>query len=189
MIASVLIFLFFIGFLFVLIVGAITLQLIRMLSGEAPFISTEKCVRQEIVNILPLRKKSIVYDLGCGDAKVLIACHRKEPTARYIGVEKNIIPYCLARWNLFRYGHSKNIILLKKNLFSISYTDADVLYAYLFPDVLDKLLPKLEQELRPEATVITPTFRFSGKNPSRTVFLNHTRIPKTLIRKIFLTVF
>ncbi len=185
----ILVILFLIALCLTIIVGAITLQLFRMLLGEAPFISTEEHIRKEVIDTIPLQPESIVYDLGCGDARVLIECHRREPGARYIGIEKNIIPYCLARWNLFRYGHPESITLLKQDLFSVDYSQASILYAYLFTGVLDTLLPKLERELRPGTTVVTPTFRFTGKPPSKTIPIVHERGTKTLIREISLTIF
>ncbi|MGB5019054.1 MAG: hypothetical protein WBO66_04970, partial [Candidatus Moraniibacteriota bacterium] len=184
-----LIILFLIGLCLTLIVGAITFQLMRMLFGEAPFVSTGKDIRQEIIDTIPLRPESIVYDLGCGDAQVLIACHQREPRAHYIGIEKNIIPYCLARWNLFHYGHPESITLLKRDLFSVDYSQASILYAYLFTGVLDTLLPKLERELRPGTTVVTPTFRFTRKQPSKMIPIIHAQGAKTLIREVSLTTF
>lgn len=189
MITLILIILFFTALLLVLTVGAITLQLIRMLLGEAPFVSTEKCARQEIIDAIPLRAESIFYDLGCGDAQVLIACHQKEPRARYIGIEKNIIPYCLARWNLFRYGHPESITIRWRNMFSVDYREANILYAYLFPGVLDALLPKLEKELGRGTLVVTPTFRFSEKDPSQTIPITNAQGTKALIREVSLTIF
>ncbi|MCG8323473.1 MAG: hypothetical protein MI921_28515, partial [Cytophagales bacterium] len=53
-----------------------------------------------------------------------------------------------------------------------SYADADVVVCYLCPDIMRRLAPKLEDELRGGSMVISSTFAVPGWQPVDTITLN-----------------
>lgn len=137
--------------------------------NQAPFISVPKKILSRITATLDLNAGDVVYDLGCGDARVLIAAAREQPRAKFFGLEKNFYPYILA-W--FNSRTSNNIKIIKKNFFSHNFSDADKIFVYLLPEVMDKLLLKLEQELKAGSQVISCDFEFKSKKPLTVVDLN-----------------
>lgn len=53
-----------------------------------PFVRTPTDVIPHILNALKLDEQSVLYDLGCGDGKIIATCHRIHPDTTYIGIEK-----------------------------------------------------------------------------------------------------
>lgn len=60
-----------------------------------------------IIKALAIKKGSLVYDLGCGDGRVLVAAAKVQPQAQYLGIEKSFLPYFLARFNIWRRPQAK----------------------------------------------------------------------------------
>src|SRR5882672_3890423 len=65
---------------------------------DAPFLRTRKEILEQIFQALQLKDGSILYDLGCGDGRVLGYCASKDKGIHGVGVEKNFLPYFLARF-------------------------------------------------------------------------------------------
>ena len=138
--------------------------------SSAPFIRIPKNVLPNIIELLDIKNNSVVYDLGCGDGMVLLECYKINPKAQYIGVEKSLIPYILAR--IKTRGIDK-IKILHGNLFKKDISQATRLFLYLLPRTMDDLLPKLEKELTPGTKLISYNFSFSRKQPEEIIkFLN-----------------
>ncbi len=156
-------FLLFLQLLFlvaaIFFISSLILTEVRMLQGEPPFVPVEKEALKAIIDHPNFpREGAIIYDLGCGDARFLIECFRKYPKNTYIGIEKNLLPYLLAIFKLWRVGNPNNIQILRKNIFLETYEKADLIYAYLFSKTLAQLSEKFKRELKQGALVITPTF-------------------------------
>ena len=65
--------------------------------SHVPFVPTPRITVEKIVEIAIVTSESRVFDLGCGDARILCALARKESSASYFGIERGVIPYILAR--------------------------------------------------------------------------------------------
>lgn len=112
---------------------------------------------QTALNCVPMREGELFIDLGCGDGRVLIAAGRFGVHA--IGYEINPFTYLLA-W--MRTLGKKNVTAKYGNFWRENLGEADIVFCYLFPDVMDKLAKKLAQELRPGARVISCNFPLPG---------------------------
>jgi hypothetical protein len=78
---------------------------------------------------------------------------------RALGFEVNPIAYTLAR---LRTIGMEGVEVRFKNFWNVNVGDADVLFCYLFPDVMDRVARKLEKELHPGTIVISCNFPFPG---------------------------
>ena len=65
---------------------------------DVPYVPTKKEVAEQIVLTLNLKDNSVLYDIGCGDGRILTAAWRKFPTAKYVGVEKGVLPFMKAKF-------------------------------------------------------------------------------------------
>lgn len=120
-----------------------------------PLVPTEKRVIKKIAELADLKDGETVYDLGCGDGRVIEAlAQEKKITA--IGVDVSRIIICLAK--IRRLWKKSPIQLLRKNFFDQDLSDADVVFCYLFPRFMKKLQEKFERELKPGARVISYSF-------------------------------
>ena len=63
--------------------------------GFAPFIITRPKIVKEIIKRLEINNKSIIYELGCGQAGFLKAVGKKYPNSILVGIENSIILYLI----------------------------------------------------------------------------------------------
>lgn len=154
------------------------------LRATVPFIPVSDGALEGIDAALEIMPGSVVYDLGCGDARVLIYLAKRHPDARFVGIENGAFPLLVARLRVWRNRKALQgrVKIINGNFFSIPLSDATHVFAYLFGSVLDELLPKLQRELRPGARLVSAAFVFSGKQPVRQIALggNRYRIAKEL---------
>lgn len=135
---------------------------------RAPFVPSSRRMVDRLPDLITLNTTSVVYDLGCGDGRILRSLHRHFPAARYVGIENDLFPYLLAHlfnWRIV----SDRFIIKRKNFFTEDLSSATHVIMYLFPEVMDQLLPKLEQELKPGTVLVSFDFSFTNKKPERIV--------------------
>ncbi|MEK7664526.1 MAG: hypothetical protein AAB361_00105 [Patescibacteria group bacterium] len=139
-------------------------QTIRVMLGQAPFVPASQKAIGRVIKEIDLKENSIVFDLGCGDSRVLIECYKKQPKARYIGIEKGFLPFIIANFKVWKAGAKKSIKIKRCDFFKENLSSATHIYTYLYPEVMNKLLPKLEKELRPGAVLASLSFVFPQKS-------------------------
>jgi len=131
----------------------------------AVFTSTAGVRIKSFLDAVPMNGTELLVDLGCGDGRVLRAAQRRYGV-RALGFEVNALAYCVARILSFP---MKGVQIRCKNFWSENLRDADVVFCYLFPDVMRRLATKLEKELRPGARVVSCNFPVPGWSPFRVV--------------------
>jgi SAM-dependent methyltransferase len=112
--------------------------------------------------------EDIVYDLGCGDGRIVIAAAR-DRGAR--GVCNDIDPARIAesRRNAEAAGVADRIVLDQGDLFELDLWQATVVTLYLSPAINRRLRPKLFRELRPGTRVVSHNFDMGEWRPDSTV--------------------
>ena len=101
----------------------------------------------------------VVYDLGCGDGRILIAAARRYH-ARAVGIEIDPLRYLWCQFLITILGQRDRIRIVFGNLFNQDLSEADVVMCYLMPDALTKLEKKFRQELRSGTRVVSNRFIF-----------------------------
>lgn len=97
----------------------------------------------QMAQLAGVTSKDVVYDLGSGDAKPLIAIINKY-NCTAVGIEIDPLRFWLSKLYVLSSGESSRIKLIRGNLFDKNFGDATVVFVYLIPKALDKLLPKLK---------------------------------------------
>jgi len=142
-----------------------SLQAIYWLITGVPFVNSKKKVIFSIMKEIKIEPGKNFYDLGCGDGRVISYLGKNNPQANFIGYEKN--PSLVWAAKIFR--KFPNVRYENKDFFKVDLSNADYIFLFLFPELMDKLLPKLEKELKPGAIVISNSFKFSKKLPSKAI--------------------
>ncbi|UCD81283.1 MAG: class I SAM-dependent methyltransferase [Desulfobacterales bacterium] len=124
----------------------------------ALYVSTARARIAAVVEAVPMKPGQLLVDLGCGDGRIL-RYTRKNWGVRAIGYEVNLLAYLKAR--VLSIG-LKNIEIRLKNFWSQNLADADVVFCYLYPDVMQKLSDKLKGELKPGTVVVSCNFALPG---------------------------
>ena len=137
--------------------GPLTLYVPEIPEQVSPFLASSAAVIELMLRLAEVQPGETVYDLGCGDARILVMAAQKYG-ARGVGVELDAEVFALARDNVRSHGLKDRITLVRGNLFDADLRDADVVALYLLPEALARLRPMLEQQLRPGARVVTHDF-------------------------------
>lgn len=123
----------------------------------------------------------VVYDLGCGDGRVVIVAASRYG-ARGVGVDLDPERIREARENAARAGVTDRVTFLVQDLFATDVRPATVVALYLSPEINLKLRPKLRAELQPGARVVSHDFDMGDWLPRRTIEV--PLVPR--VRRVFL---
>ena len=104
-----------------------------------------------------VRTGDVVYDLGCGDGRMVIAAAKKFGT-RGVGIDLDPVRIKEARANAKAQGVDQLVTFRVGDLFEADLSEATVVMLYLLPEVNRRLKPKLFAELRPGARVVSHDF-------------------------------
>jgi len=141
----------------------------------APFVQTPVEVAKKMLDISQIRSGEMLYDLGCGDGRLIILA-AKELGARATGIELREDLIERARTEIKRLNLEGKVNVIQGNFFDVPISDADVVTLYLTSSANERLRPKLEAELKPGARVISHDFKVPGWKPSAVYneLLGHT---------------
>lgn len=128
-----------------------------------PFVTTPKWVIEKLVNKIDLKNNSIVFDLGCGDARILLALEKKFSNLKLIGYELAWWPYVVAKLKI-ELKKSK-IKVFHQNFYKTDLSNADLIFCFLIDSVMPKLEKQLKEQLKPGARVISYGFKFPNWQP------------------------
>jgi SAM-dependent methyltransferase len=130
-------------------------------SRGAPWVPTPRNVVRRMLSLARVRPGEVVYDLGCGDGRVLVTAARRFG-ARAVGIEIDVSRFLWTLAVITILGLWRRVRLIRGDLFHQDLREADVVVTYLLQDTNDRLQAKLLREMRPGARVVSNTFRFSG---------------------------
>jgi precorrin-6B methylase 2 len=134
---------------------------------------TEMDVVQVMLNLGGVKAGDVVYDLGCGDGRIVIAAVR-QGAARGVCVDIDPQRIAESRENARRAGVADRIEFLNQDLFATDITRATVVMLFLWPEVNLKLRPKLMQELKPGTRVVSHWHDMGDWVPQETVLLRQS---------------
>lgn len=144
---------------------------------RVPYVPSSRKVTKELMKLAHFKKGDVVYDLGCGDGRLLFAAEnfaRKHKTKiQTKGYEAAPFPYLLARFK--KWFFQSNIQLNFQNFFQGNFKNADVIFCYLGPEVMAKLLPKFKKECRKGTRIYSNTFQMKGMEPTQVWPRNHQK--------------
>lgn len=131
---------------------------------DAPYVSTPDAVVAEMLRLAAVRPGDMVYDLGCGDGRIVIAAAR-DHGARGVGID--IDPARITEANLAARiaGVTDRVRFAVQDLFQTDFSEASVVALYLYPELNAKLLPKFLAELRPGTRIVSHQFGIGDWKP------------------------
>jgi SAM-dependent methyltransferase len=148
-----------IAILLLCIVTAVTM--LTNLWVRVPYVPTSPKVARRMIELAGIRGNETVYDLGCGDGRILIAAKKQHPHIDAVGYELSLGVWLIAKLRVL--FSRLSIPIHMKNYCAADLSDANVVFLYLFPEVMPKLMEKLNRELKPGTRVISHGFPFKEK--------------------------
>ncbi|HTU23089.1 MAG TPA: TIGR03000 domain-containing protein [Gemmataceae bacterium] len=114
-------------------------------------------------------KNDVVYDLGCGDGRIVIAAVRDFTAQRGVGVDLDPKRLHEARRNAQRAGVEDLVELRQENVLRVKdLSNATVVMLYLSDDLNELLRPILEKQLKPGTRIVSHRFRMGSWKPDKT---------------------
>ena len=128
------------------------------------YVATPHEVVDRMLHEAKIRPTDVVYDLGCGDGRMVIAAAKKYGT-RGVGVDLDPARIREARANAKAAGVDKLVTFKVGDMFETDLREANVLLLYLLPELNRRLKPKLFAELPDGARVVSHDFDMGKEWP------------------------
>jgi predicted O-methyltransferase YrrM len=144
---------------------------------DVPYEPTPPEVVKVMLTLAGLRPGDVVYDLGCGDGRIVIAAVRK-PGVRGVCVDIDPERTAESRRNAAAAGVADRITFRTEDLFQARFDDATVVMLFLWPEINLKLRPRLQRELRPGTRIVSHWHDMGDWPPDRTVSANGNGRPR-----------
>jgi SAM-dependent methyltransferase len=126
---------------------------------DVMFVPSEPVVIDAMLRLAKVQRGDVVYDLGCGDGRIVIAAALRTG-ARGVGID--IDPGLIADANIAarRAGVADRVRFVLGDIFDpkVAIADATVVTLFLLPDVNRRLKPRLIRELKPGTRVVSNSF-------------------------------
>jgi SAM-dependent methyltransferase len=135
---------------------------------DVPFVPTSQALVVEMLKLANVTKADTVYDLGCGDGRIVITA-AKQFGAHGVGVDINPERIQEANENARRAGVADKVKFIEGDLFTADIRPATVVTLYLLPSVNLKLRPRLLGDLKPGTRVVSHSFDMDGWKPDKAV--------------------
>jgi SAM-dependent methyltransferase len=127
----------------------------------APYVPTPPEVVDRMIELAAIGPEDVVYDLGCGDGRMVIAA-AKSRGARGVGIELDAALLEECRASAAREGVSKLVKFVRLDATKADLTKATVVLLYLLPESLGTLAPLFDRDLGPGARIVSHDYRIPG---------------------------
>lgn len=134
---------------------------------DVVYVGTPYDVVARMLKMAHPKKDELVYDLGCGDGRMVVLAAKKYG-CRGIGYEIDPERVAAATRNVESNGVASLVRIIQADLFTADFSSADVLSLYLLPDINQKLLPKF-RKLKPGARLVLHDYGLEGIVPDESV--------------------
>jgi len=135
---------------------------------DVPDVRTPLVVVNEMLRLAAVTADDVVYDLGSGDGRIVIAAAR-DRGARGVGfeIDPGLVAQAVERAR--RLGLTERVTFRQDDLFKADLREATVVTLYLSPDLNLRLRLKLLEELRPGSRIVSHNFDMGDWKPTRTL--------------------
>ena len=151
---------------------------------DVPFVPTTEEAVQAMLKLADVTKNDVLYDLGCGDGRIVIAAAKLYGT-RGVGIDINPVRIAEAKENARKAGVENLVRFEENDLFQADIHEATVVSLFLLTSVNLKLRPKLLQDLKPGTRIVSNTFDMGDWVPEKESTVNGPE-DAFLSRKLYL---
>jgi SAM-dependent methyltransferase len=160
-------------------------QAVPLKTPEVPFVPTSEEAVHAMLRLAGVKKTDIVYDLGCGDGRIVVAA-AKDFGAHGVGIDIDPQRIGEARENARKAGVEDQVRFEENDLFQADIHEATVVTLFLLAHVNLKLRPKLLQDLKPGTRIVSNTFDMGDWKPDKEITLGDPEELSFLSHRLFL---
>ena len=136
-----------------------------------------------MLKMAKVTENDIVYDLGCGDGRIVIAA-AKEFGARGVGVDLDPKRIQESNENAKKAGVTDRVKFIEGDLYEADIRQATVVTLFLWPSINLKLRPRLLKELKPGTRVVSHSHDMGEWTPDARTEVNGARLHLWIIPKV-----
>lgn len=126
-------------------------------SPWSPWWRTNKKVAKAACRLAKITNKDIVYELGSGDGEFILTAGSDFRAKKAVGIEIDHTRYLVSILKQ-KTRDVKNVKFIRRDFKKVKLNDATVVYFYLVPAVIKRIMPKLKTELKPGTKIVS--FRY-----------------------------
>jgi cyclopropane fatty-acyl-phospholipid synthase-like methyltransferase len=130
-----------------------------------PFVPSPQEVVEKMIELASVKPGDLVYDLGSGDGRIVIAAAKTGAQAIGFEIDGDLIKE--SRANIQKAGVQARAEIRDQDLLTVDFSAATVVTMYLLPDVNLQLRPKLLAQLKPGARVVSHAFDMGDWAPDK----------------------
>lgn len=127
---------------------------------DIEYVPTPENVVDKMLSVAALKKDDVLYDLGCGDGRIVITA-AKRLGLRAKGFDIDPVRVAESRANVKKAGVEHLVTIEQKDIFEVDLSPASVVTLYLLPELNVRLVPQLEK-LRPGSRIVSHDFDMAG---------------------------
>lgn len=153
------------------LVGLATAQTQPKRTPDVVYVPTTDAAVDAMLTLANVKKTDVVYDLGCGDGRIVITAAKKYG-ARGVGIDIDPQRIGEARENAKKAGVEHLVRFEENDLFLADIKEATIVTLFLLPQLNLKLKPKLLADLKPGTPIISNTFDMGDWKAEKEVAVN-----------------
>ncbi|MEM4596868.1 MAG: protein-lysine N-methyltransferase, partial [Desulfurococcaceae archaeon] len=127
----------------------------------------------------------VVYDLGCGDGRILVVAAKEFNVKKAVGIELDKERYKIALERIREEKLVDRVEVVHGDFFDVYIGEATVVTLFLLTSVNEMLKPKFEKELKDGTRIVSHEFRIPGWKPEKVI---EVRDDNGLLHTIYLYV-
>lgn len=137
-----------------------------MVESLAPFFPSSPDVVRAMLKLAGTGREDVVFDLGCGDGRILFTAVREFEVKKAVGYEMRPELCREVLKDVVKMGLQGKIVLFNDDLMRADLREASIITAYLTTDGNEKLRPKLLKEAKKGTRIMSHDFTFDNWYPT-----------------------
>lgn len=134
---------------------------------DVVFVPTPQDVVEKMLELAEVKKSDLVYDLGCGDGRIVVTAAKKYG-CKAVGFDVDPERIKESLENVEKNNVGDLVTIQQKDIFTLDLSKANVITLYLLPSLNVKLIPQLDK-LKPGSRIVSHDFAMKGVEPDKVV--------------------
>lgn len=134
---------------------------------DVVYVPTPRKVVRRMLTLADVKKSDLVYDLGCGDGRIVVMAAKKYG-CHAVGFDINPRRVRASLENVKKNKVEELVQIKEQDIFQLDLSPANVITLYLLPELNVKLIPQLEK-LKPGSRIVSHDFDMKGVKPDKVV--------------------
>ncbi len=137
---------------------------------DVVYVPTPQEVVEKMLELAKVGKDDLVYDLGCGDGRIVVTAAKKYG-CKAIGFDIATERVKESMENVAKAGVGDKVRIEQRDIFTLDLSPASVVTLYLLPSLNVKLIPQLER-LKPGSRIVSHDFDMKGVKPDQVITMD-----------------